>query len=381
MFTQHPVWNKELLFVGGFLARAVYELEMQDIGACWDVSIASTPGEPLDSGLQKRLYNKAGHNLRFFTFRESTPSPIVSNEIRSAFFNCGVQGQPFPVISSAGVRSALDVRVPNPVLSAFPKKLPVFPEELLDSSGLMVSTLQERGMLKDIMFQDVLDELQERTLSEEETVACLQWWINMSPQEPVEINDIRQRLLDAMHVTINSSGDGDGWIISVKEIQTFLHPQNDVLPTDGPLPSHLLPISISQKFDPVQLQKSFQWRELTVLDWAWHIVDPMVYIQRIEFNIVESPFWAERVLQVLSKCWPTLSRDEKTDVNGLFSTITCIPTSAGMKKPRQAYFSNASIFDNLPVVNLPSGVQIKLKEVLDDLGVWKYVEPKVVYNQ
>jgi hypothetical protein len=32
-------------------------------------------------------------------------------------------------------------------------------------------------MLKDITFADVLKELRERPLSEEEMIACLQWWI------------------------------------------------------------------------------------------------------------------------------------------------------------------------------------------------------------
>ena len=383
MFTQHPVWNKELLFIDGFLARAIYELEMQDIGAHWDASVVSTPGQHLDSGLRKQLYHRAGHNLQFFTFRESTPSPIVSKEMRSAFFNCIIEGQPFPIISSAGVISALDVRVPDPVLSTFPKKLPVFPEELLDGSKLMVMALQERGMLKDITFQDVLNELRERSLSEEETVACLQWWINMSQQDLVEIDDTQRQLLNAANVTINSLGNGDRQIIPLKGIQTFINPENDVIPIDGPLPSHLLPTSISQKFDLAQLQEYLQWRELTVLDWVQNLVDPAVYTQRAEFNIVESPLWAEHVLQVLSSCWLTLSENERLAIFIFLNELTCIPTSAGMKMPGETYFSNASIFHGLPIVNLPSGVQIKgtLKRVLTWLEVWEYVDLEVICNQ
>ena len=357
---------------------------MQDISTVWDASIASKkPGELLDSELQKWFYDRAKHNLQFFTFHPSTPSSVVSSEMRSAFFNCVGRGQPFPVVSSAGIKSALDVRMPDPVFSAFLRELPVFPEELLESSKLMVGALREKGMLKDITFADVLKELRERPLSEEEMVACLQWWINTSQQNPTGVDDIRRELLRAAVLTVGSSDDGDERIIPLEGVQTFLNPRNVVVPTDGPLPSHLLPMSVSRKFDPTQLQKSLQWRELTALEWVQHIVDPAIYIQKSEFNIVESPVWADRVLQVLSRCWPTLSKVNQATVVGLFDGLACIPTSAGMKTPSEAYFSNADIFRDLPVVNLPSGTPIRgnLEKVLADLGVRKHVDLQVIFNR
>ena len=357
---------------------------MEDIRTVWDEAIASKkPGELLDSELRKWFYDRARHNLHFFTFHPSTPSAIVSSEMESAFFDCVGRGQPFPVISSAGIKSALDVRMPDPAFSTFLRELPVFPEELLESSKLMVAALRDKGMLKDITFADVLRELRERPLSEEEMVACLQWWISTSQQNPAGVDDIRRELLRAAVLTVGSSDNGDERIIPLEGIQTFLNPRNVVVPTDGPLPSHLLPMSVSRKFDSTQLQKSLQWRELTVLEWVQHIVNPTVYIQKSEFNIVESPVWADRVLQVLSRCWQTLSKVNQTTVIGLLNKLACIPTSAGMKIPSEAYFSNADIFRDLPVVNLPSAVQIKgnLEKVLADLGVRKHVDLQVIFNR
>lgn len=357
---------------------------MQDIRTIWDATIASKkPGEPLDSDLRKWFYDRGRHNLQFFTFHPSTPSGVVSSEIRSAFFSCAGRGQPFPVVSSAGIKSALDVRMPDPTFSAFLRELPVFPEELLESSKLMVAALREKGMLKDITFADVLKELRERPLSEEEMVACLQWWINTSQQNPTGINDIRRELLGAAVLTVGSLNGGDERIIPLGGIQTFLNPRNVVVPTDGPLPSHLLPMSVSRKFDPTQLQKSLQWRELTVLEWLQHIVDPTVCAKNNEFDIVASPAWADRVLQVLSRCWSTLSKVNQTSVVELLEKLACIPTSAGMKIPSEAYFSNADIFHDLPVVNLPSGVQIRgnMEKVLAELGVRKHVDLQVIFNR
>jgi hypothetical protein len=142
-------------------------------------------------------------------------------------------------------------------------------------------------------------------------------------------------------------------------------------------------MSVSRKFDSTQLQGSLQWRELTILEWVQHIADPAVYTQKSEFNIVESPVWADRALQVLGRCWSTLSKANQTTVVGLLDKLTCIPTSAGMKTPSEAYFSNVDIFHDLPVVNLPSGVQIKsnLERVLADLGVRKHVDLQVIFNR
>jgi hypothetical protein len=356
---------------------------MQDIRTDWDASIASKkPGELLDSELQKWFYDRAKHNLQFFTFHPSTPSAVVSSEMGSAFFNCVGRGQPFPIVSSAGIKSALDVRMPDPAFSAFLRELPVFPEELLESSKLMVAALREKGMLKDITFTDVLKELRERPLSEEEMVSCLQWWIGTSQQNPAGVDDIRRELLRAAVLTVGP-GDGDERIIPLEGIQTFLNPRNVVVPTDGPLPGHLLPMSVSRKFDPAQLQKHLQWRELTVLDWVEHIVDPAVYTQKSEFNIVESPDWADRVLQVLSRCWPTMSKVNQTTIIGLFDKLSCIPTSAGMKTPSKTYFSDADIFRDLPVVELPSGVQIRdnLEKLLVELGVRKHVDLQAIFTR
>ena len=350
----------------------------------WNELVASKkPGELLDPDVRKWFYDKAGHNLQFFTFHPSTPSAVVSSEMRTAFFNCVTRGQTFPVVSSAGIRSALDARMPDATFSAFLRDLPVFPEELLDRSRPMVAALRARGMLKDITFADVLKELRERPLSSEEMVACLQWWISTSQQNPTGIDDIRRELLSAAVLTVGSPDGGDERIIPLQRIRTFINSRNVVIPTDGPLPDHLLPISVSRKFDLIQLHRSLQWRELSVLEWVQHIVDPAVYTQGGEFNIIELPAWADRVLQVLSRSWVTLSKINQTNIISLLQNLTCVPTSAGMKLPNEAYFSNADIFHDLPVVTFPSGTQIRgnIERVLADLGVRRHVDLQVIFNR
>ena len=114
-------------------------------------------------------------------------------------------------------------------------------------------------------------------------------------------------MLGAVVLTVDSSKGDNKWKIPLEEVRTFLDPQNIVIPTDGPLPNHLLPMSVNWELDSTLLQKYLQWRELTVLEWVQHIVDPAVYTQKSKFNIVKSLAWVDRVLQVLSRCWPTLA--------------------------------------------------------------------------
>ena len=324
---------------------------MQDIRTHWDAFIASKkPGEPLDPELHKRFYDKAKHNLQFFTFHPSTPSAAVSSEMLSAFFNCGVRE--FPIVSNVGIKSALDVRMPDPMFSKFLPELPVFPEELLDDSKSVVVALQEKGVLRAITFTDVVEELRERPLSEEEMAACLQWWISRSQQNSARVDDDRQALLGAAVLIISSPDNGDKREIPLSGIRTILNTDNVVVPTDGPLPDHLLPTSVNQKLDSTQLQEFLQWREFTILEWVQHIMDPAVYTRMSKFNIVESPVWAGRVLQVLGGCWATLPEVGRAAIVALLNNLTCIPTSAGMKTPGEAYFPDADIFHDLPRVRI-----------------------------
>ena len=357
---------------------------MGNMKAYWNELVASKkPGEALDLDVRKRFYDRAGHALQFFTFHPSTPSAVVSSEMQTAFFDCAIQGQTFPVVSSAGIGSALDVRMSDPMFSAFLRNLPVFPGELLDRSRSMVAALRARGMLKDTMFADVLKELRERPLSSDEMVACLQWWISTSQQNPTGVDHRRQELLSAAVLTVGSSGTGDERIIPLQGIRTFIDSRNVVIPTDGPLPGHLLPISVSRKVDLIQLHKSLQWSELTVLEWVQHIVDRAVYTQEGEFNIIESPAWADRVLQVLSKSWGALSEVNRASIISLLQNITCVPTSSGMKLPDEAHFYSADIFHGLPIVTLPSGTQIRgnLERVLADLGVQRHADLRVIFKR
>jgi hypothetical protein len=291
-------------------------------------------------------------------------------------------------MSTAGVLSATEVRLPNPTFSEFVKELPVLPDEVLTEANRMVTTLQSRGMIKDVRWPDVLQELRKRPLSEAEMTACLRWWIGLHKQGVgVTPNLLRIRTDLLMNATILVLGASSEGILPLKTVETFLNMRNmgSFVPmNDGaPLPKHLLPLSVSKNFDPMDLLSSFPWRELSILEWLQHIINPDVTKADVQHDITNSAPWAERVFMVLARAWPSLSKADQNDICVLFNYKACIPTSAGLKLPNESYLQNANVFKDLPVVTLPSRTVIKapLEKVFIAIGVRKHVELQIVFDR
>ncbi|KAI9067076.1 hypothetical protein FKP32DRAFT_1644765 [Trametes sanguinea] len=390
------VWNKELLYIGGFLSRSAYELELEHVQQLWnEAAAAARPSEGIDPQLQETLRSRGIHALKFFTFHPSTPSSVVSAALEEAFFICtatalfsllsGRKG--FPIISTAGVRDAADVRYPDPSFVGFVKDLPVVPDDVLVQAKAMVDTLRARGMIKDITFADVLQELKNRPLSEQEMIACFKWWIDLyNRSTSTNLNIVRGQLIDAAVLAIEEKGDKAGQIIPLSAIESFLARKSGstgaLIPTDGPLPPHLLPVTISRHFEPQALETAFGWRELTIVEWLRHLTSPPAPHDP-EHDITQSAPWAERVLQVLARAWTSLPQSQRPEVVDILRAQTCIPTSAGLRQPGEAYFPSAHIFSDLPVVTMPSGASVRgpLEKLLQSIGVRKHVDLQIVFDR
>ena len=176
------------------------------------------------------------------------------------------------IVSTVGVKSSEDIRIPNTMFAEFLMQLPVLPEEISNGAQAMVATLRGRGLLKDVTFEDVLTELRARPLSEKELIACMRWWISVwtaDVRSRPDIGQVRQQLVDAALLTKNT-GSPNEKIISLAQIRTFVNVRSmgSVLPLDGPFPEHTIPIDISKPFVPADLCLAFSWREVAVLDWV-----------------------------------------------------------------------------------------------------------------
>ncbi|THU91523.1 hypothetical protein K435DRAFT_759191 [Dendrothele bispora CBS 962.96] len=376
------IWNRELLFVGGVLARAAYELELRDVQMSWDGALSPSSSD-LKPELRSWLIDKSIHALRFFTFHQSTPSAEVSSLLESAFFTSS--GNNFTLLSTVGVRNISEIRLPDPSFS-FLKQLPVVPEEVMTEARPMVTALQHRQLIKPITFDDVLKELRSRPLDEADLIACMEWWVKINGDgNHTRYTSIRTQLLDAAVLTM-SPGTLEEKIIPLNTIRTFLNPRNQQLagiPPNAPLPEHMLPFSISKKFSPDALLTSFGFRELTLVEWLQHLCSSSAISAKPEFDLNLSAPWAEQVLGVLARAWPTLADESKGQIVSILGKKTCIPTTNGLKVPAETYFANANIFHDLPVVTLPSGASIKssMERVLTSLGVRKHVDLQIIFTR
>ena len=379
-------------------------------------------GRPYEE-VQTQLRGRTLHALKFFTFHPSIPSPVVSNLMETAFFGCAA-AHPFPFISSDGVRDIMEIRDPNPTFSGFLKRLPVIPEDILNGAKVMIATLRSREMIKDITFADVINELRLRPLSETETVECLKWWIGVTgqgntperPRERTSLLDLeipprptlsrrstpfldwekpssvnlgraspldqdRNQLMDALVVSVSGPHKKT---MKLSNAQRFSVSKTEtIFPTDGPLPSTVVPTSITSSFDSDVLSSIFHWTRLSIIEWLGHVTDLKFSAAGTEFDVRHSAPWAERVLSVVAQAWPSLPTTVQQDIIKMFRLMTCIPTSAGLKVPDQAYFPSVNLFRDLPIVAMPTGAIVTgdLEKLLQSLGVRKYVQLEIIFDR
>ncbi|KZS96620.1 hypothetical protein SISNIDRAFT_450322, partial [Sistotremastrum niveocremeum HHB9708] len=379
------VWNKELLYVGGYLARTAYQLELGDVKALWDAAAQSSslnqPG--IDPELRTWLQNRCLHALRFFTFHlnAANDAPALMS---AAFFQCSRDGA-FPIISSKGIMDARKVRLFDQSFSGFIKDLPVLPIEVADEALLMVTTLRSKGMINSITFGDVLEELRHRPLSETEMIECLKWLFALDTREvQSHKQEIRHQFLEAAILAINGP-DKDERIVLLSTITTYINTRTagSIIPLDTPLPSTTFPFSISKHLPSDQFSAFFGWNEFTILDWLRYIISPEVASKGPETDLTLSAIFAERVIQVLSKSWGSMNKDSQAQTIAMLSSKPFIPTRSGLKVASEAYFSNVDIFPDLPIVTLSKGTAVKgaVEKLLADLGVRRHVELQLIFSR
>lgn len=340
--------------------------------------LSDSSGSSKDPELQILLMNRAIHLLRFFTFHQSTPSADISSLMEESFFACSTG---FRVISTDGIKDIGDVRLPDIQFTSF-VNLAVLPEQIMTGARPMVTALQNRKLLKPITFDDVLRALDLGPLTESQSIACLTWWIswNKDGQQAARLQQIRSKLLDNTTLT-TEVGSKEQVYIPLNAIKTVFNPRSIAgnIPPDSPFPPTMLPLSISKAFQPQQLTLAFAWTELTLVEWLKFVAEQP---PSPEFDLSLSAHWSERVLGVLVRAWPSISNAMKEEIAAILKSKACIPTSNGLKKPEEAYFSNVDIFHDLPVVKLPSlAMKGTIERVLTEIGVRKHVELQIIFTR
>ncbi|KAI6119159.1 hypothetical protein EDD16DRAFT_1791904 [Pisolithus croceorrhizus] len=358
------IWNEELLYVGGFLCRVVYGLELSKLKSSWNAAATGQPPSCLAGKLQDQRFI---HLLKFFTFHHSTPSPKVSESLANSFYACS--SLPLEFLSFAGVYGAPHVRAFDPVVAKFVKALPMLSEDVTRHCARFIATLPGHPMIGEITLSDVLEDLRHNTLNVDELVACLRWFISSRR------DDSTSGTVDLLAaVTLCSRGRS----VALSSIKRFVDPEvlGLYLPPDGPLPVSVVPLDISAHFSCKELT-DFGWEEFTVVSWLQHISCPDVRSSNEKYDFTRSVDWAGRVLGALCRIWPKLSENMRNKSREVLMNERCIPTSKGPCLPERSYLpiaENALCHHlGLPIVSYHSGFKVDedVKTLLMYIGVRK----------
>jgi len=365
--------------VGGYLCRFIYESQLATIRTLWTEASQATasPDDDIPNGTKTWLEGKALHALQFFTFHPTTPSAIVGLNMEAAFFACNKYRGDFPIISTVGVRSASAVRSWSPELRSFVTKIPMVPESVVKNAPAMLAALREKGMIRDVTFGDVLEELRQRPLTEEQMVECLKWRIGLDTADVAvsHSDELRRQFLQAAVVIVQEPKEGtdvtEEKIVPLSSVKSFISNSN-VIPPNLPLPSHTLPFALSKQFKPDVLRQYFGWVDLSIPDWLDFLVAPATLSSlQPDFHVSSSPIFAERVLNVVAKAWGNLPKSQTTRVIDTLQSKSVIPTKLGMKTPKEAYFANANVFPDLPIIEMPKGGPVK--GGLEKVGITRFL--------
>ncbi|OWT41907.1 hypothetical protein C362_00273 [Cryptococcus neoformans Bt1] len=366
-------WNRQLLWVAGYLCRLIYELEMQGIADEW-VKTSKTD----DLGLS-RLTARALHVIKFFNFRPTTPSTVVGQEMEASFYGCSKNNQLFPILSEQGVQPVKDVRMPQASISKFLPELPVISSAVLDQAIRLTGRLHAQRLLVDISYDDVVKQLGKRPLTQEEAVDCLKWWEDMASIEGFNLS-LRNRLLDAAIVLRD-----DGKILPLSMVQTFIRPHSGTISPDMPIPQHTIPYSITKNLRANSINRIFGWTELNLLQYISFLTNPPMSKPATDpsTDIRSSPEFSEKVLTMLGRSWPNLPSNIQSAIILELKDVECIPTKMGMKKTRETYFEGNLLFDDLPIIALSKGTALRgsMEKMLLAIGVRKTVDLQLVFSR
>ncbi|EGF81075.1 hypothetical protein BATDEDRAFT_24744 [Batrachochytrium dendrobatidis JAM81] len=360
-------WNQELLFMGGLLARIMYNMDLGEIETLYTQL-------SLDSESQKWLQKKAVHTMSAFTFKASTPSLHVSSIMRQAFYSMSKQS--LLIVSSMGIRLASDVRLSVPEMLPFIKLTPLLPDHVLESCRDLVKQLQAGGCLFSLGLADVFIELRQRTFTITEVVALIKWWFKQLQSGQSFMNSSNVVISRADCITLKQiltmQDTPDSPKIAFANLTHFVRPNFGAI--DLPFPDTVMPHTVSKHLSAEAIGFVFpDIKEFTIVDWLRYVT------ARAEFGT--DVMFTEKCMAVSSKHYSTISETARAQLISILATKPCIPTQLGkILVPEQVYFSSVTLFKELPIATF-THPRLVSDAMLKTLGVREHVELQVVFDR
>nr|ODN97578.1 hypothetical protein L204_02996 [Cryptococcus depauperatus CBS 7855] len=367
-------WNRQLLWVGGYLCRLIYELEMASFITEWK-SVTNS-----DDKARRAIIKKGLYAIRFFSFKSTTPSAVVGQEMEAAFYDSSNDNRMLPILSGEGILPIKDVRMPDAAIGRFLPDLPVITSAVIEQASPFICRLQSQHLLTEVTYDDVIRQLGKRPLTENEMIECLMWWQNLALQDEFNLS-LRTRLLDAAIVLLDSAK-----VLPLSIVNTFIRPHSGMIPPDMPIPQSTIPYDITKNLKANSICRIFGWTELNLLQYMTFLINPPMSNHvgsDPAMDLRVSPEFSERVFNMLGRSWPNLPSNIQSDIAHELKDIDCIPTKAGFKRPGEAYFEKNLLFDDLPIIAFPKGTLIKgnIEKMLLSIGVRKTVDLQLVFSR
>ncbi|CAG8661370.1 22740_t:CDS:10 [Gigaspora margarita] len=340
------VYNTEMLCSIGALCRVLYEDEMNKISQLYQHKSDEN---------QLVLEECSVRILNHFTFEQSTPDVKVGNIIESQFYRCC--SSQLSILSTHGVKPINLIRLPNPEMTAFIKTTPVVPKIMMDHCESFFSRANSiLKLIEQISINDVFKELKNRILDVDEMIALMKWWITRN----FSITD-HNNFMQLATVNIENK---------VLHLKNICHFQNPGIINPGlDVPSNVLPYAISQHFNnklDIFKQNFRNWTELSLITWTRYIVG--------KYNFKNNSAFAEEFISTLSRGFKNAKKEDQFAICQLLSKIECIPTQFGVKRPSKTYFSDVTLFSDLPNISIKGD-----EKFFTEIGINKYVELDVVF--
>ncbi|ORX44853.1 hypothetical protein BCR36DRAFT_334006 [Piromyces finnis] len=363
-------WNQELLCGGYLMSRILFEEEMSQIA-----KIYSSIGDHDDESTNW-LLNRTIHNYKAFSYKQSTPSSIVGSIFLNIFFSrCKF---PLSILTTKGVVSINDARLPNKTMQAFIKEIPIIHEKIIDECKDMVNTLKSQNLIMPISINDIYNELNSRIFNHDELIQLMKWWIDYSKSG--EVYHSQDELYNFKNLTrINWKDDalkedgGDQRLIksTLAHIKYFINPK--IVPPNMSFPDNVLPYAISKEFWKSDLETYFgNWAELPLSDWVGYIIEKDLFNDDLDF--------IEKVLSIISRGINSINYKERIRIKQYLTKRECIPTQHGLKLPEEAYFPIVNLFNDLPIISLKNPKSVS-NAFLKQLGVREHVELQMIFDR
>ncbi|KAL2067761.1 hypothetical protein VTL71DRAFT_15857 [Oculimacula yallundae] len=363
-------WNLEMLRVAGIMARLAFTSEMSDLSVrIKRATELNGHGTKVTKAEITQFMPEALHTLKTFTFGESTPSSQVSQIIEEAFWTA-YKKPSIEIYSTRGILPTTKVRLATEDLSGFVEGIPVVPSALVDVN--FVNKLKDFGLITEITFSDVKQELEAKALSKEQLVQFIGWAGKKAITGDMNLATVHS-LMDVA-VAMTGDADGSGEVMALGTITNYLSVSK--IPAEFPIPPTTIPFQFTRTTTVNELQ-ALGWEPLEIVPWLRYLIESNAYRPAAQ-NLATSTAFAASVLQVLSKAWDGLSPGSKNTVVSLLQPLTIIPTKAGMKKPGDSFFASVKLFDDLPTVTSCPGVKEKFFAAI---GVRKTVDLETIFTR